>query len=181
MDYTVLSNFALWSKFQMLISTDPKQGAVQIQNLMWTDLMANNALGTTSNSSLLVRANMPSIVYDLRYAFLLLLLWVPLFGGAVFILVTSLLKLSYVRHLLNHTGAGRIAVGSSALMPVYPDVSRHMLAAANPRTPLNSEHEKRWAKGAGRTPVSIQPVQWDVPYSSSSTDSEFVPLPTHEK
>jgi hypothetical protein len=76
---------------------------------------------------LLVRAN--AIAYDLRYAmpaFLLLLLWVPLFGGVVFILVTGLLKLSCVLHLLNHTGAGRIAVGGSAPMPMYPDVSRRI-------------------------------------------------------
>ncbi|KAJ7746701.1 hypothetical protein B0H14DRAFT_3605680 [Mycena olivaceomarginata] len=184
MDYTVLSNFALLSEFQMLISTDPKQGAAQIQNPIWTVLMANNALGTASNSRLLVRANVPSIAYDLRrgarfpsaLALGALIRWRRVHPGHR--LVETLVCAPPVEPYRRRQDCGP-AVRSSALMPVYPDVSRHMLAAANPGTPLNSEHEKRWAKGAGRTPVCIQPVQWDVPYSSSST--EFVPLSTHEK
>ncbi|KAF7364769.1 hypothetical protein MVEN_00346800 [Mycena venus] len=182
MDYTALSNFALLTKFQTLISTDPVHGASRIQNLIWTDLMANNALGTASSATLLVQANVPSIAYDLRFAvpaILLFILWIPLFGGAVFVLITGLLKLSYVRHLLNHTGAGRIALGSSALKPMYPGAPRHMVATAAPGTPLLSESEKHWAKGAGRTPVGIQSSGWGGPYSGSSL--EFVPLSAHEK
>ncbi|KAJ6508232.1 hypothetical protein C8R45DRAFT_1207953 [Mycena sanguinolenta] len=177
MDYTALSNFALYDKFQTLISTDPESGASQMQNLMWADLMANNALGTTSNLSLLVQANVPSISYDLRFAvpaLLLLILWVPLFGGAVCVLLTGLLKLSHVRHLLNYTGAGRVALGS-ALKPVYPESSR---LTADPGTP-RGEDEKQWAEGAGRTPVGIQPSGWDAPYSASST--EFVPLSRYKQ
>ncbi|KAF7348184.1 hypothetical protein MSAN_01771300 [Mycena sanguinolenta] len=176
-DYTALSNFALYNKFQTLISTNPQSGAEQMQNLMWTDLMANNVLGTTSNSSLLVQANVPSISYDLRFAvpaLLLLLLWVPLFGGAVCVLLTGLLKLSHVRHLLNYTGAGRVALGS-ALRPVYPESSR---LTADPGTP-RADDEKYWAKGAGRTPVGIQPSGWSAPYSDNST--EFVPLSTYKQ
>ncbi|KAJ6585513.1 hypothetical protein B0H19DRAFT_1227913 [Mycena capillaripes] len=162
-DYGGVSNFALLNKFQTLLSADPQQGPSLIQSLVWTDLMANNALGTASSSSILVRPNVPAISYDLRFAvptLLLFLLWVPLFGGAAFVLIAGLLKFSYVRHLLNNTGAGRIALGNSALKPVYPDPSRHMGATAGPGTPLCSEDEKRWVKGAGRTPVSIQPAGW---------------------
>ncbi|KAF8215102.1 hypothetical protein K438DRAFT_1659960 [Mycena galopus ATCC 62051] len=180
MDYTTLSNFALLNKFQALIATDPQQGASQIQNLMWADLMANNALGTTSNSSLLIQPNVPSIAYDLWFAvpaIILFILWVPLFGGTVFVLVAGLLKLSHIRHLLNHTGVGRVALGTSALKPLYSR-EMHEAAPADPGTSLRSENEKHWAKEAGRTPVCIQPPGWGVPGSGSS--AEFVPLSTHE-
>jgi hypothetical protein len=178
MDYSGISNFALLSKFQTLLSTDSQHGPSQIQNLVWTDLMANNALGTASSSSLLVQENVPSIAYDLRFAvpaILLFLLWVPLFGGAVFVLVTGLLKFSHVRYLLNQTGAGRVALGDSALKPMHP----HVVVTAGPGTLVGSEDEKRWARGAGRMPVCIQPAGWGVPYSGSSM--EFVPLSTPEK
>ncbi|KAF8215081.1 hypothetical protein K438DRAFT_1800698 [Mycena galopus ATCC 62051] len=181
MDYTALSNFALLNKFQALIATDPQQGASQMQNLMWADLMANNALGTTSNSSLLIQPNVPSIAYDLWFAvpaIILFILWVPLFGGTVFVLVAGLLKLSHVRHLLNHTGVGRVALGTSALKPLYSG-EMHEVASADPGTFLRSENEKHWAKEAGRTPVCIQPPGWGTPGSGSS--AEFVPLSTHEK
>jgi len=182
MDYSGISNYALLSKFQTLISTDPQDGASQIQNLVWADLMANNALGSASNSTLLVQKNMPSIAYDLRFAvpaLFLLILWVPLFGGAAFVLIAGLLKFSYVRLLLNNTGAGRVALGNSALKPVYQaGVSKHM-ETSGPGTPMDSEYEKHWAKGAGRTPVCIQPEGRSDSYSGNSM--EFAPLSTHEK
>lgn len=70
--------------------------------------MANNVLGTDTSSSLLVRNNVPTIAYDLRYAIpalLLLLLWVPLVAGTAFVLITGALKIAHMRHLLTHTGA----------------------------------------------------------------------------
>ncbi|KAJ7925584.1 hypothetical protein B0H13DRAFT_1705846 [Mycena leptocephala] len=182
MDYTALSNFALMSKFQSLISTDPQHGPSQILNLIWTDLMANNALGTDSRSTLLVRANVPSIAYDLRFAIpalILLVLWVPLFGAAAVVTIGGLLKFSRVRHLLNHTGAGRIALGNSALRPVDPDGLDHCLLL------MQSEDEKDWAMGEGRTLVCIQPLtqpsKRDVPASDSGSSMESVPLSTEEK
>ncbi|KAJ7606555.1 hypothetical protein DFH06DRAFT_1251006 [Mycena polygramma] len=182
MDYSGVSNFALLNKFQTLIATDSEHGVSQIQSLVWTDLMSNNALGSASNTSLLVQENVPSIAYDLRFAvpaFLLFLLWIPLFSGTVFVLITGLLKLSYVKHLLNHTGAGRVALGTSALKPLSPEASRHTVATASPGTAVGCGDEKQWAKNAGRTPVCIQPAGWSGIFSESST--EFVPLSTYEK
>jgi hypothetical protein len=143
MDYSGLSNRALLNKFQSLL-TDSENGPSQIHNLIWTDFMTNNVLGTDSRSSLLVKKNVPSVAYDLRYAvpaLLLLSLWVPLFAGAAFVFATGLLKFSHLRHLLNHTGAGRVALGNSALKPVYFDA----------RYPV--------ALGIGTVPYTVRTVQ----------------------
>jgi hypothetical protein len=65
-----------------------------------------------------VAENEPSVSYDLRYgipAALLLVLWLPVFLAATFMLLTGTLNFSYMRYLLNHTSVGRIVVGGSAL------------------------------------------------------------------
>ncbi|KAJ6585511.1 hypothetical protein B0H19DRAFT_1109875 [Mycena capillaripes] len=180
-DYSGDSNFAMLSKFQTLISADPLHGPSQVLNLVWTDLMANNAVGTASRSNLLVQENVSSTAYDLRFAvpaFLLFVLWVPLFGGCAFILITGMLKFSYVQHLLNHTGAGRIALGNSALKPINPDMSSLMVGTTEPGTLMESEDEKHWIKGAGRAPLRMQPAGRGVPYSGTST--EFTALSLYE-
>ncbi|KAJ6583899.1 hypothetical protein DFH09DRAFT_1143733 [Mycena vulgaris] len=116
-DYSGLSNFALVQKFQKTLLADPKNGPAQIKNLIWTDIMANNLMGTDSRTSLLVRENVPTVTYDLRYAapaLLFLLLWIPSLVGSVFILIKRPV-ISHLRHLLTHTGVGRAALGNSAL------------------------------------------------------------------
>ncbi|KAJ7201113.1 hypothetical protein GGX14DRAFT_544817 [Mycena pura] len=159
-DYTGENNFALLSKFQNLITVDPTDGAAQILNLIWTDLMANNIRGSDSRSSLLVRQNTVSVAYDMRYAvpgIILFAMWVPLFGGALIVLCTGLLKFSYLRDLLTHTGAGRIAMGTSALKPMQPNPAQ--------MGTVDSEADGKWALGAGRTLVAFQP-----------TDNGFPPM-----
>ncbi|KAJ7213995.1 hypothetical protein GGX14DRAFT_542282 [Mycena pura] len=171
MDYSGQSNFALLSMLQNLIIADPTNGAAQMLNMMWTDLIANNMRGSDSRSSLLVQKNVPSVAYDMRYAapgILLLAMWVPVFGGAAFVLVAGLLKFSYLRHLLTHTGAGRIALGSSALKPMHPVPTR--MGSVDPET------ERKWALGAGRTPVAFQPVDYgfSMPFSNKGTEFSAV-------
>ncbi|KAJ7353414.1 hypothetical protein DFH08DRAFT_739294, partial [Mycena albidolilacea] len=109
-DYSGISNYALLRKFQQLILDDPVNGAAQIQKLMWTDMLANTMVGTDTRTMLLIGENVSSVAYDLRYAipaFLLLLIWLPTFVGAAFVLITGLLKVGYLRFLLTHTGSGR--------------------------------------------------------------------------
>ncbi|KAJ7226317.1 hypothetical protein C8J57DRAFT_1197617 [Mycena rebaudengoi] len=155
-DYSGTSNFALQQKYQSLMLADPTNGAAMIQNLVWTDLMANNVLGSDTRQTLLVGENVPTIAYDLRYAIpalLLLLLWVPSLAGALFVLVMpGMLKVSYLRHLIDHTAAGRIAVGDSALRPMTAASPGYVLPQAS--TPHVGD-ETQWAKGAGRTPVCV--------------------------
>ncbi|KAJ7226321.1 hypothetical protein C8J57DRAFT_206099 [Mycena rebaudengoi] len=155
-DYSGKSNFALQQKYQSLMLADPTNGAAQILNLVWTDVMANNILGSDTRQTLLVSENVPTIAYDLRYAIpalLLLLLWLPSLAGALFILVMpGMLKVSYLRHLISHTAAGRIAVGDSALRPMNPTSPGYALPQAT--TPQLVE-ETQWAEGAGRTPMCM--------------------------
>ncbi|KAF7326948.1 hypothetical protein MVEN_02588900 [Mycena venus] len=180
-DYSGISNYALLRKFQQLILSDPTNGAAQIQKLIWTDIMANNMVGTDSRTTLLIGENVSAIAYDLRYAIpalLLFLLWLPTFGGAVFVLVTGLLRLSYLKFLLTHTSSGRIALGDSALRPMHhgPGFDPGYMT---PTTPMagtaRNEDETRWAKGAGRTPVGVEQVGSNPP----EYKGDFMAVATH--
>ncbi|KAF7373476.1 hypothetical protein MSAN_00557300 [Mycena sanguinolenta] len=160
-DYSGVSNYALLRKFQDLLLADPLDGAAQIRKLMWTDIMANNLVGTDSSSTLLVHENVSAIAYDLRYAiplFFLLLLWLPTFVIAAFVLTTGMLKVSYMRFLLTHTAPGRIVVGDSALRPSTHGPGFNP-AYIPPSTPMASgahaHDEVQWAKDAGRRPVFV--------------------------
>jgi hypothetical protein len=180
-DYSGMSNFALQQKYQSLMLADPTNGAAQILNLVWTDIMANNILGSDTRQTLLVGENVTTIAYDLRYAIpalLLLLLWVPSVTGALFVLVMpGMLKVSYLRYVINHTAAGRIAVGDSALRPMNP-ASLPGYALPQATTP-HLVDETRWAEGAGRTPMCmdtggsgmeyLMPMKGDFSHASTSS------------
>ncbi|KAJ7802236.1 hypothetical protein B0H14DRAFT_2893225 [Mycena olivaceomarginata] len=151
-DYSGISNYALLRKFQQLILDDPVNGAAQIQKLMWTDMLANTMVGTDTRTMLLIGENVSSVAYDLRYAipaFLLLLIWLPTFAGATFVLITGLLKVGYLRFLLTHTGPMHHGPGFN-------------LGYMAPTTPMGGagrvEDEGHWAKDAGRTPVCVDQV-----------------------
>ncbi|TFK31090.1 hypothetical protein BDQ12DRAFT_760118, partial [Crucibulum laeve] len=121
LDYSGENNYALLSKWRSLIAKDPELGHAQIRNLIWTDIAANNLVGSRSNSTLYVSKAQPSVSYDLRFAIpllLLLILWLPSFVAALFVLIFGLLKISYIRRVLNHTSVGRVVLGHSALSPM---------------------------------------------------------------
>ncbi|KAJ7631900.1 hypothetical protein DFH06DRAFT_1438351 [Mycena polygramma] len=181
-DYSGISNYALLRKFQQLILADPVTGAAQIQKIMWTDMMANNMLGSDSRTSLLIGENVSAVAYDLRYAIpaaILFLLWIPTFAGALFVLVTGLLKVSYVRYLLTHTASGRIALGDSALRPMNNGPGPGYMT---PTTPMlggaRNEDETHWAKGPGRTPVVVD-HSGSGPFEYGKGD--FAAVATHER
>ncbi|KAF9441200.1 hypothetical protein P691DRAFT_684747 [Macrolepiota fuliginosa MF-IS2] len=117
-DYSGSSDVALASKFQSLVGEEPENGNAQIRNLIWTDMMTNNFIGTQTNNTLWVAEYRKSIQYDLRFAtpgFVLLLIWAPSFLGATFLLITRSLTFEYMKKVLNHTSVGRIVVGASDL------------------------------------------------------------------
>ncbi|KAJ7235825.1 hypothetical protein C8J57DRAFT_1194628 [Mycena rebaudengoi] len=156
-DYSGTNSFALQQKYQSLMLADSANGAAKIQNLVWTDVMANNMLGSDTRQTLLVVENVPTTAYDLRYAIpalLLLLLWVPSLAGALFVLVMpGMLNVSYLRYLIGHTAAGRIAVGDSTLRSMNPASPGYALPQAT--TPPDLVDESQWAKGAGCTPMCV--------------------------
>ncbi|KAF7320844.1 hypothetical protein HMN09_00170900 [Mycena chlorophos] len=148
-DYSGATNFALLAKYQQLMLADPVGGAAKLRALIWTDIMANNLLGTDTSAMLFVGKNVKTVAYDLRYAIpmlLLLILWVPSIVGSLFVLGTGMLRLSYLKFLLANTSAGRIAIGDSALRPM------NMPPTLNKSGPS----EKDWAKGPGTTPVWVE-------------------------
>ncbi len=111
-------DFGIKTKLQSLVVQDPTQGNAHIRNLLWTDMMANNVAGTQVNRPLLVANRLRTIQYDFKYAIpglILLLIWIPSFLGAVFLLVTRSLTFERMRKVLNHTSVGRVVVGTSAL------------------------------------------------------------------
>jgi hypothetical protein len=95
-------------------------------------------------------------------ASLLLLLRMPLFGGALrLVLVTS-----HGRHLFDHTGAGRTVVGRSVLkLMIYSDTSRHILVAARPGTSefLRTGNVGRKEQDARRAVAQRCPCQAEQP------------------
>lgn len=116
--YSGESDYAMKAKFQSLVGQDPSSGNAQIRNLIWTDFMANNVLGTATNSTIMVAQNHPSLAYDLRFAipgFILFLIWAPAFFIALALLAARKLKFAYVSQVLNHTSLGRVVVGASLL------------------------------------------------------------------
>jgi len=171
-DYTGRHSFALTNKFRSLVEADPFLGPAQINNLIWTDLVANNLVGSDTNATLLVAENEPSVSYDLRYgipAALLLALWLPVFLAATFMLLTGTLKFSYMRYLLNHTSVGRIVVGSSALHVVNgpspkPNAATSLESGsflteempATPSTPAELLCTADFAKTTGTTLVALK-------------------------
>ncbi|KAJ7058241.1 hypothetical protein C8F01DRAFT_1371658 [Mycena amicta] len=146
-DYSGASNFALLHKYQEL---KPYAGG--------PDIMANNLVGMQSATELEVGENVSVVAYDLRYAIpalLLFVIWIPSIFGALFVIFTGLLKLSYLKYLLTHTSAGRIALGDSALRPM--NAPAMPIAPSLQRTAGSNEVE--WAKGPGRTPVWMDAVR----------------------
>jgi hypothetical protein len=154
-DYSGNGNIALLTKWQSLLAVDPVNGPAQITNFIWTDVVANTLVGTDTSNNISVAANEPSLSYDLKYsipAFLSLAIWLPIFLGAVVVLLTGTLRLSHMRHLLNQTSVGRIVVGDSALTTVNGPGA---LAETGGRgtSHLGTSH---WAERTGMTLVAFK-------------------------
>jgi hypothetical protein len=143
--YTGEDNYALLRKFQLIIENDPVHGPAQISNLVWTDLVANNLVGTDTNTTPLVTKHERSVLYDLKYgipAALLLAFWLSCFLGGSLMFITGSLKLSRIRHLLNDISAGRILLGHSALVVKhYPSATGGLAQSESGNTPATHDHE----------------------------------------
>jgi hypothetical protein len=174
-DYSGGSNYALLNKWQSALEADPVNGAANINNWIWTDIVANNLMGSDTSTTLFFAKYEPSITYEYVYgipAFLLVLAWLLTFLTAIFALIAGVVKLKYLRFLLNHTSVGRVILGDSQLKVVYPGsaLMSHQLtlptSPITPNTPAVIKSQKarhardipttEWAKSdAGRTCLSI--------------------------
>ncbi|KAF9444303.1 hypothetical protein P691DRAFT_796657 [Macrolepiota fuliginosa MF-IS2] len=153
-------DFVTRLKFQSLVAQDPEHGNAQIRNLVWTDKMANNFIGTQTNDTLLVAEYMKSIQYDFRFAipgFILLSIWVPSFLGAIFLFITRSLTFEYMKKMLNHTSVGRVVVGASSLRIRGQDDDQPNFARFDPYPPFVDLGRPQKTDGWGSTtPVTLE-------------------------
>lgn len=166
-DYSGSNNRALLEKWQALIRADPAKSQAQIVKLLWTELAANNLMGSNTASTVWAVRNEQSILFDLRYGVpgaLLLLLWLPTLIWAISLFLIRRLKFSYIRHLLNQTSVGRIVVGDSALRAIRAHEPGEHAAASGSH--LDS---KSWVASKGREPIVFGPFG---PQSNDTPSSE---------
>ncbi|KAF9449834.1 hypothetical protein P691DRAFT_727314 [Macrolepiota fuliginosa MF-IS2] len=170
-DYSGQSDYALKARLQSLVAQDPITGNANIRNLIWTDIMANNVIGTQTNRTLWVADHLNTLQYDFKYAipgFLLFLIWLPSFFGALFLLLTRSLTFAHMRNVLNHTSVGRVVVGTSALrtqglsshhqfleMP-QPDFSRDPNFLPNASSLGHRRNRSDWANTMGTVIVGLE-------------------------
>jgi len=155
-DYSGRSNFALLDKWQGLYTTDPLNGPARMNNLVWTDMVANTLVGIDTAGVISVAAYEASLSYDVRYsipALISLAMWLPIFLSAVVILLTGALRFPHMRHLLNQTSVGRIVVGDSVLDPSNSP-RMQMGSGGGETTHLGTT---RWAEATGQTLVVFDP------------------------
>ncbi|KAF5356948.1 hypothetical protein D9756_006370 [Leucocoprinus leucothites] len=118
MDYSGASNYATRMKLQSLVQDDLVLGNAHIRNAIWTDMMANNVVGTASSPTLLISPYQPTLEYDFRFAipaFFLIFLWTPPFLASLYLLITQTIDFRYMKRVLNHTSVGRVVVGTAKL------------------------------------------------------------------
>lgn len=115
-DYSGADNWFLYMKWMNLSRNQETTG--RIIDYVWTDLMANAVVGSTSllesvNSNVSLKTvtqYYSGVGYDWRYAtpaFVMMALYGSLFMFCVFMRATKRLRLDEVRHMLNQTAAGR--------------------------------------------------------------------------
>lgn len=178
-DYSGKSDYAIKSRLQSLAAQDAAAGNARIRNLIWTDMMANNLIGTQTNDTLWVADHSRTIEYDFKYAIpglILLLIWLPSFLGSIFLLITRSLTFKHMKSVLNHTSIGRVVVGTSALrvqdrgggahiMTSVPTPRFHYADSSNPSSmDMNGDkgilgHRRgkgHWVNGGGSVRVILQ-------------------------
>ncbi|KAF9443004.1 hypothetical protein P691DRAFT_764684 [Macrolepiota fuliginosa MF-IS2] len=80
--------------------------------------MANSVISTPTNRTIWAAEHLKSIQYDFRFAipgFVLLLIWLPSFFGAIVLLITRSMTFGHMKDVLNHVSVGSVVVGTSAL------------------------------------------------------------------
>ncbi|KAG0637128.1 hypothetical protein HOY80DRAFT_890179 [Tuber brumale] len=153
-DYSGERNFPLLTKWRKLSAT--QYSAALILNLIWTDMVVNNLVGTKSVTSTYgvaagnqkastgmfsVETYSKNITYDLRFAipaFVILAMWVASLFIALLMLIASRVSLAVVRELINQTGTGRYVANF-----LYPE------------TCVESTSTKDWVSVAGRKNIAF--------------------------
>ncbi|KAH8919874.1 hypothetical protein BT69DRAFT_1336917 [Atractiella rhizophila] len=163
--YGGTSSYALMAKWQNYYLDNLETAPERISNLIFSNIAANNVVGTSYADKLTITAIDKTITYKIVWAipaFLLLALWTPLMLYAIFVLVTGKVKLEYFRYLLNQTSVGRIVTGDSDLRTVRDsanDTTRGFTSAYT---------EKPFVHSPISTPAAVPSLLYDTPHRSDS-------------
>ncbi|KAG0637149.1 hypothetical protein HOY80DRAFT_908249, partial [Tuber brumale] len=170
-DFSGQQNFALRTKWQKLSET--QEPVALIQNLIWTDLVANSLVGTKSVSSaygaaevdehptdgmLAVEMYGKRITYDLVFAIpalTILVMWVTSLFIASLMLLASRVSIAVVRELINHTSTGR-----SVTNVLYP------------KTCEQSAPTKVWVRDTGGNTIGFVGFRWENGEDGESVNGE---------
>ncbi|KAI8584774.1 hypothetical protein K450DRAFT_217977 [Umbelopsis ramanniana AG] len=99
---------ALWQQLSKSADTAP-----QIVKYIWTNLMANNAVGTGNFTQANVSPYGIGVNYSIPYAipaFITLIYWTTFICVSIYLLLRHKVTLSEVRNAINHTAIGRVVV-----------------------------------------------------------------------
>ncbi|KAG0634520.1 hypothetical protein HOY80DRAFT_1098245 [Tuber brumale] len=153
-DYSGERNPSLLTKWRKLSAAE--SSAALILNLIWTDVVANNLVGTKgvpsaygapegdekhSTGMLSVKTYSERITYDFLFAipaFVILAMWVASLVIAFQMLILSRVSLAVVRELINQTGTGRYVTNF-----LYPE------------TCAESASTKDWVSVAGNKKIGL--------------------------
>ncbi|KAH8553476.1 hypothetical protein BGW37DRAFT_261820 [Umbelopsis sp. PMI_123] len=104
-DYGVLT---LWQEVSKTVDTAP-----QIVKSIWTNLMANNAMGTGNFSNTDVSPHGIGVIYDIPYAIpalITLIYWISFICFGLFLLLRRQVNLNQMRNAINQRAIGRVVV-----------------------------------------------------------------------
>jgi hypothetical protein len=99
---------ALWQELSKKADTAP-----QIVKYVWTNLMANNAVGIGNFTQENVSPYGIGVSYSIPYAipaFITLTYWIAFICISIFLLLSHKVTLTQVRNAINHTAIGRVVV-----------------------------------------------------------------------
>ncbi|GAB5588774.1 hypothetical protein Unana1_03674 [Umbelopsis nana] len=152
--------FQMWQKLSTSAST-----ASQIIKYVWSDLMANNAVGVGAITTAMVSPKGTSVGYDIRYAipaFITLAFWAPFVCFSIFLLSRKRVTLHELRNSINQTSVGRAV--TNMINPTSDSLAR----------------TKDWVKADGKAKIGLVVGQSNTGSATCKFDHNPVDQPLHQ-
>ncbi|KAM3579781.1 hypothetical protein VKS41_007862 [Umbelopsis sp. WA50703] len=163
LDFAGQDDYKLNKLWQNLTATS--QTASRVVNLIWTNLMANNAIGFGYLPTASVAPRAQSVDYNLIYAipaFVTLALWFPIFVIALVLLASKRVTPQMLRNAFNQTSVGRTVV--NMIIPTSDSMA----------------DTKSWAKNDGMRMIGIKLEKTKSGSSVAKFDDDPVDQPLHK-
>jgi hypothetical protein len=145
--------------------TASAQNASQLINLVWTDLMANNAIGVGYLPTANISPRGDSVSYNLLYAipaFVTLALWFPIFVFALILLFANRVTLHELKNAINQTSVGRSVV--NMINPTSDSLAK----------------TATWVKSEGKSKIGIKLEKSESGASVAKFDYDPTEQPLHQ-